>query len=194
MPNIYLTFDDGPEGFSTPKILDTLKKAGVRATFFVCGKNLERYPEIARRIVNEGHAIGNHTYSHSFIKSFLGLFAGEIAKTGAIIKEITGKETKLFRPPWGRQRPWLGSYLKKNGYRVVLWNIDSKDWSGNSSQDIEKKVIKDLKENSVVLFHDNSKRAFYLRRAQTALALPLIIESLKARGYNFVCYNKRAMR
>ncbi|MGB9877262.1 MAG: polysaccharide deacetylase family protein, partial [bacterium] len=127
---IYLTFDDGPEGDFTLKVLDLLRDWGAKATFFVCGKNCEIFPHILKREVEEGHSIGNHTYSHNRLLVYLGLIKGEVERTRRIICELTGREVNLFRPPWGVMVPWLRWYLIREGYRLVFWDIDTRDWSG----------------------------------------------------------------
>ena len=116
---VFLTFDDGPNEPYTSKILDILKEHQAKASFFACGKNIERYPDSIKRIVAEGHTIGNHAYTHSKLISRLGLLAGEIEKTSKIIEQITGRKTHYFRPPWGMLTPWLRSYLRKNNYQII---------------------------------------------------------------------------
>jgi peptidoglycan/xylan/chitin deacetylase (PgdA/CDA1 family) len=170
---VFLTFDDGPNEY-TLKILEGLKKFDAQATFFVCGKNCQKYPEVLKRIFEEGHSIGNHSFSHS-IKFFFN-FKNEIEKTNEIIKEITGIETKIFRPPWGILTPWLKRSLFENDYQIILWDIDSKDWKNKSANLIEKEIFKKIKSGSIILFHDC---------LQTSLALPKILEELKKKDYVF---------
>jgi peptidoglycan/xylan/chitin deacetylase (PgdA/CDA1 family) len=180
---ICLTFDDGPSPF-TLQILDVLKKFNVKATFFVCGKCIENYPEIAKRIVKEGHKIGNHTFSHSFFLSLSGLLKEEIEKTEEIIYKVTNVKTKLFRPPWGILRPWLKKFLKEKGYKIILWDVNSYDWLQIPAKLIEKMVLKKVKENSILLFHDgcHGKKC---SRSQTVIAISSIIKELKKRNCSF---------
>jgi peptidoglycan/xylan/chitin deacetylase (PgdA/CDA1 family) len=159
---IYLTFDDGPNEY-TLKNLEALEKFNLKATFFVVGKNCQKYPWILKKIAKDGHSIGNHSFSHS-IKFFFD-FKREIEETNQIIKKITGIETKFFRPPYGFLPFWLKGYLLKNEYKIVLWDLDSKDWRGR----IDQKIFRKIKPNSILLFHD---------RSETSLALPKILESL----------------
>jgi peptidoglycan/xylan/chitin deacetylase (PgdA/CDA1 family) len=159
---ICLTFDDGPNEY-TLKNLETLKRFNLKATFFVVGKSCQKYPQILKEIVKEGHLIGNHSFSHS-IKFFFD-FKREIERTREIIKEITGIETKIFRPPYGFLHPWLKNYLLKNGYKILLWDVDSRDWKGK----IDQKIFQKIKPNSILLFHDC---------LETSLALPKILENL----------------
>jgi peptidoglycan/xylan/chitin deacetylase (PgdA/CDA1 family) len=166
---ICLTFDDGPNEY-TLKNLETLKKFNLKATFFVVGKNCQKFPQILKEIVKEGHSIGNHSFSHS-IKFFFD-FKREIERTNQIIKEITGIETKIFRPPYGFLHPLLKNYLLKNGYKILFWDVDSRDWRGK----IDQKIFQKIKPNSILLFHD------YL---ETSLALPKILEDLKRKSFVF---------
>ncbi|MGB9598500.1 MAG: polysaccharide deacetylase family protein [Minisyncoccales bacterium] len=167
MKKVFFTFDDGPNEH-TLKILEILKNFEAQATFFVCGKNCKKFPEILKKIFEEGHCVGNHSFSHS-IKFFFD-FKNEIEKTNMIIKEILQIETKIFRPPWGFLTPWLKNYLFKNGYKTILWDIDSQDWRGKISD----KIFKKIKPNSILLFHNCQITCFFL---------PKILEKLKKEGY-----------
>jgi len=144
---IQLTFDDGPNEY-TLKILKTLKEFDIKATFFVVGKNCQKFPEILKEIVKEGHSIGNHSFSHS-IKFFFD-FKREIERTNEIIKKIAGIETKIFRPPFGFLPFWIKNYLLKRNYQIVMWDLDSKDWK----EKIDPKIFQKIKPGSILLFHD----------------------------------------
>lgn len=168
---IFLTFDDGPNEY-TLKILEILKNFDAKATFFVCGKNLEKFPEIAKKIIKDGEEIGNHTYSHSINFLFPWNFKKEIEKTEKIIQKITEVKTRFFRPPWGVLTPWLKNYLLKNGYKIILWDIDSGDWKGKISD----KIFEKIKPYSILLFHDC---------LQTSLALSKILTRFKKRRICF---------
>lgn len=183
--DVFLTFDDGPNEPYTSQILDILKELGAKASFFVCGKSVEYYTEVTQRIMNEGHTLGNHTYSHSIILTFTGFLKREIERTSAVIQKITGVKTNLFRPPWGVAVPWIRSYLKVNNYKIILWDIDSKDWRGGSAQDIEGIVLEKIKPNSIILLHDGKNAKPHHNRSQTVLALPSLIKNLHRRS--FVC-------
>jgi peptidoglycan/xylan/chitin deacetylase (PgdA/CDA1 family) len=193
---IFLTFDDGPNEY-TLKILEILKNFDARATFFVCGKNLEKFPEIAKKIIENGHEIGNHTYSHSINFLFPWNFQKEIEKTDKIIQKITGVKTRFFRPPFGFLTPWLKNELLKNGYKIILWDIDSKDWQGKISDKsrtfarlryftqpqqaagyskVRDKIFEEIKPNSILLFHDC---------LPTSLILSKILATLKKRRLCF---------
>ncbi len=183
LKKVFLTFDDGPSVPSTPRILDILKEFNVKASFFVCGKNAEKFPEITERIAKEGHTIGNHTFSHSFILTLSGLLIKEIEKTNDVIKKITGIETKFFRPPWGFLTPWLKKYLDKKNFKILFWDINSFDWTGLSYKIIEKRILKNVKSNSIILFHDGNGGKFFCNRLNTISLLPTLIKNLRESGY-----------
>ncbi|MFA5157131.1 MAG: polysaccharide deacetylase family protein [Candidatus Omnitrophota bacterium] len=186
---IALTFDDGPSPKWTNLILDELKDAGVKATFFMIGKHVEQYPEVARRIVAEGHDVGVHTYNHPVLLfSPTWHLEKELNDTQAVIKEITGKTTYLFRPP----KAWLSAKEKAEiarlGYTTVLWSLNSKDWVRFDDKHIRNYIYKNARPGDIVLFHD-AGGAFRIEggnRKQTTKTLPRLIEKLKEKGYRFV--------
>jgi peptidoglycan-N-acetylglucosamine deacetylase len=186
---IALTFDDGPSPKWTPLILDTLKEAGVKATFFMIGKYVEKYPDIAKRIAAEGHDVGIHTFHHTVLLfSPAGYLEKEIKDTETVIKNITGKTTKLFRPP----KAWLTAREKRKitdlGYKIVLWSLSSKDWVRFHDKHIRRFILSNVQPGDIVLFHD-AGGAFKVEggnRKQTTKTLPRLIEQLKEKGYRFV--------
>lgn len=184
-PQVFLTFDDGPSVPFTNEILDILAGCQVLASFFVCGKNVERHPEIVKRIAAGGHTLGNHSYSHSRFLSLTGCLSSEIEKTQSIIQKVTGLRVKFFRPPWGYVHPWLTSYLKKQDYQLVLWDIKVYDWQKPAAAIIAKRVLQKVKPNAVILLHDGDRTRLSCDRSQTVLALPLVIQDLRKRGYEF---------
>lgn len=167
MKELFLTFDDGPNE-QTLRILETLKSFEAKATFFVCGKNCQKHPEILKKIIQEGHSLGLHSFSHS-INFFLN-FRKEIEKTETIIYQITHQTTRLFRPPLGKLTPGLKNYLLRKGYQIVLWDINSNDWLGLFSPSL----FRQLKTGSVLLFHD---------RYRTSIRLAEILKKLKEQDY-----------
>ncbi|MBC7327213.1 polysaccharide deacetylase family protein [bacterium] len=185
MPQIFLTFDDGPHPIYTPTILEILNKYAVKATFFVCGKNIEKYPKILEQIVKNKHSVGNHSYSHSRLLTFIGAFRREIERTTELILKITSLKTNLFRPPWGIRPPWLTRYLKRNGYQLVLWDIDPEDWQRIPAEKIASRVIEKAKDNCIVLLHDGDGIRQKSSRENTVKAIPIIIEALVEKGYTF---------
>lgn len=186
---VALTFDDGPDPKYTSQILDILKKYDVPATFFVVGKNAERHPEILKRMVEEGHSVGNHTYSH---KSLIPLSRAktyyEIIEADQVIKEIIGYKPVLFRPPRGLYTQYARKLLKREKYTIVLWDVSSRDWAEIRYKDIERNVLNNVKPGSIVLFHDSGNLVtnYGGDRHNTVRALPGIIEKLKQDGYIFL--------
>lgn len=182
LQKVFLSFDDGPNEPYTSQILDTLKAESVRASFFVCGKNVRRFPEVTKRIVADGHAIGNHSHSHSFFLTLLGLLKKETLETNQIIESVTGVRPTLFRPPWGLATPWLKSQIPE--MQIVRWDIDSRDWRRPGVEKIVKRVTKNIRPGAIVLLHDGQKTKGG-DRSQTVTALPLLIRALKDKGYTF---------
>lgn len=186
---VALTFDDGPSSIWTPKILDELKKANVKATFFMLGKHVEEYHAIAKRVAEEGHEIGNHSYSHHIIISQKSdNLIKEIKDTEKIIQTVTGKTTIYFRPP----KAWITNKerakIESLGYKVVLWTLNSKDWVTFDDKYMVSYIIKNIQPGDIILFHD-SGGAFSIEggdRHETVRTIPLLIEKLQREGYRFV--------
>jgi len=158
--HISITFDDGPNPDFTPKVLLLLKENNAKATFFLIGKNAEKHPEIVRQIIEEGHTIGNHSYSHS--KNF-GFFsaekvAAELNQTNAILKKIAGKEIKMFRPPFGVTNPNIKKALKTTGHFSIGWSKRSLDTTNLSEEKILKRITSNLKKGDIILLHDTSAK------------------------------------
>lgn len=149
---IALTFDDGPSNKPTSKILDALKKYKGHATFFVLGQRVQYYPEIVHRAIKEGHEIGNHTWDHPLLtKATKEKAKKEIEDTDQLIKELTGYDTSLIRPPYGA----ISEELKKEQEKeIVLWTIDPQDWKYHNKNKIVKKVMTEAKDESIILMHD----------------------------------------
>ncbi len=182
--NIYLTFDDGPNEPYTSQVLDILKEHGAKATFFFCGKNILRFPGVTRRVVEEGHAIGNHTYSHNPWRVITGMLRTEIRKTNDLIEQETGLRTKLYRSPWGITMPWLARWLRKNGFSIWHWDLHAYDWRRPSPEYIAQRIISRAHPGAVVLLHvglDVSGGD----RSEMVQALPSILRELGKEGYVF---------
>lgn len=173
---IALTFDDGPCAGCTDQLLDGLKKRNVKATFFLIGKNAENNPKLVRRIYEEGHLIGNHTYSHVEITKVSDEEAiQELQKTDQIIWKITGEHVQYMRPPFGAWQKELESRLE---VLPVLWTVDPLDWTTENVEEIVNKVVTETKENDIILLHD-----CYKSSVEAALR---IIDDLQKEGYEFV--------
>ncbi|OEH91418.1 polysaccharide deacetylase [Bacillus solimangrovi] len=180
---VALTFDDGPEDKYTPEILDILKEKGVKATFYVVGQQIEKFPEQMRRIVNEGHGIGNHTWSHPDLKNkWSATVKEELLSTQDQIEKVVGLQSDLVRPPYGSYTKAETVLFNEIGLKNILWNVDTEDWSGNSADEILSNVRKDLAPGSIVLQHNFGGNFL----DGTVEALPRIIDELHEEGYQFV--------
>ncbi len=180
---VALTFDDGPWRKTTAQVLDILKKNNIKATFFWVGKHLQLYPDIAPQVIADGHAIGNHTWSHQYHKFAQAEAAKEIDDTAALIYKTTGVKTALFRPPGGNLKNGLAAYAQKNKYAIMMWSVDSGDSHGHhvAAPNLVSSVLKAAKSGGIVLMHDGGGN-----RSTTVEALPQIIDGLRKEGYKFV--------
>ncbi len=187
---VAITFDDGPSPEFTPAILDILKEYNVPATFFMVGAHVEKYPDIARRIVEEGHAVGNHTYNHRNIPTLSAAeLQQEMMRATAAIVEITGVYPQYVRPPRGMYDGRFRRLANLMGQEIVLWTISSRDWRyGVSPQSIIKNVTSRVKGGDIILFHDSGAliRNKGGDRRATVLALPAVIEAIQAKGLQIV--------
>jgi peptidoglycan/xylan/chitin deacetylase (PgdA/CDA1 family) len=179
---IALTFDDGPWPTTSKQILDILQENNIKATFFVVGKMVQEHPDITQRIVNDGHAIANHTWSHHYHRVNRATAAQEIDRTADIIYQTTGVKTNLFRPPGGFLKNGLAAYAKEKDYAVMMWSVVSADTDKRAKpQAYVKNVLKNAKPGGIVLMHDGGGD-----RRRTVEALPKIISGLRDKGYTFV--------
>ncbi len=184
---IALTFDDGPNPPYTEKILDILKKANIKATFFVCGANAKRHPETVKRTAKEGHLISNHTYYHRALPTKLGINYSEINKTQKLIENLTSQKQKLYRPPWGHTPIWIRWYLKRQGFKIISYNAIGKDWQAKiTPTKIATNVTSNVKNGSIILLHDGHNIDEGIDRSKTVAALQIIITGLKQKGFQFV--------
>lgn len=154
---IALSFDDGPTE-ETLKILDVLDRYRVKAGFFCIGKSIEENPEIFKEIINRGHMVGNHTYSHTRKMGFLSskTIKNEIDKCNAVVEKLTGMKLLLFRPPFGIINPKTQKALKMTGHKVIGWSVRSYDAILNSEDYVLKRITRNLKTGDVILLHDNN--------------------------------------
>jgi peptidoglycan/xylan/chitin deacetylase (PgdA/CDA1 family) len=162
---ILLTFDDGPHPIYTNLLLDELKKENIKAIFFCIGKNIEEYPDIIRRIHNEGHWIGNHTYSHSISWTFSNKkrVLNELIQVENQMTNILGESKKIFRPPFGVTNPIISKACTSLQLKSVTWNIRTYD-TLLSIDSILKTLNKTLKGNQIVLLHDNREQCTELTK------------------------------
>lgn len=185
---IAMTFDDGPQDVYTPQILDILKKYRVKATFFLIGKNVEAFPEVAKRIAQEGHCIGNHTYSHPDLvlknKERIRL---ELKKAEGTVYKAIGVRPYLFRPPYGADNHWVSLEAENLGYVIIQWSVSGLNGRKDPRFDkLAQKVIANTQSGSIILLHDGSRLSNKINRSQIVKALPIIIESLQQKGFQFV--------
>lgn len=173
---IAITFDDGPHPSYTAQLLDGLKERGIHATFFVTGEHAELHPDIIERMFNEGHLIGNHTYSHiQLTKGNREAFKEELIKTNEILKNITGQDVQYVRPPYGS---WDKNFEKELNMFPVLWTVDPLDWCSKNVDCITDKIVNKVEENDIILMHD-----YYDTSVTAALKA---VDELLEEGYTFV--------
>lgn len=179
--SVALTFDDGPSS-DTDLILNVLGEQGVRATFFMVGRQVERHPQAARRVVAEGHEIGNHSYSHPIY-----LYHGaretrrQMRRAQEVIAKITGVEPKVARPPCGVRTPAYFAAARELNLRTVQWSVAGFDWKRIGASEIAHNVLKEARAGSIILLHDGDSE-LKRGRIETVMALPLIIKGLRKRG------------
>jgi peptidoglycan/xylan/chitin deacetylase (PgdA/CDA1 family) len=179
---IALTFDDGPHPRYTPQILEILDEFGIKATFFVIGVNAKYYPDTMEDIIRSGHEIGNHTYSHPHVSGLNSItLTDEVEKCESTIYGLTDYKTKLFRPPEGLIDADIRSVLRELDYKVILWDIDTKDWANTPAEEIADNVIEHIESGDIILMHD-----YIAHNSPTPEALKIFIPKLISMGYKFV--------
>lgn len=175
--------DDGPHPVYTREMLKVLREEDVPATFFLLGQNIELYKDVVKEISEDGHLIGNHTYHHVQITTLPAEQAcEEIQKTNSLIEELTGKNTEYVRPPFGTWNEGLESDLN---LIPVMWTIDTLDWTTQNADRIVEQVVKNAKENDIILMHDSYE--------STVQAVERIITLLEAKGFEFVTVDEVIM-
>lgn len=173
---VAITFDDGPNPDYTEILLAGLKERGVRATFFLLGKEVERYPKIVEDIYADGHLIGTHSYEHVNLNNLCDAAAVEqVDKTNQAIYELTGEYPEFIRPPFGS---WKCNLDYETKMIEVLWDVDPLDWKTDNSDVIAKRVVDKVQENDIILLHDASE--------SSVNAAFKIIDELQKEGYTFV--------
>lgn len=188
-PYIAITFDDGPHPQYTPKILEILKEKQVPATFFMVGRHILKYPDIAMRVRAEGHDVGNHTFSHrDMVAVSRKTILKEVNDADTAIRKILGIRTKLFRPPRGLLSAAAKKLLVENGYKVAYWTVSAQDWRRDTPKTMVKRILRHIRYGGIILFHDSGAllRSEGGRRACTIEALPMVIDELRAGGFQIV--------
>lgn len=179
---VALTFDDGPHPKYTPQILDILEEYGVEATFFAVGTNAEMYPKLILREIEEGHEVGNHTYNHYHTRNLdAATFRRDVLACDRALEKITGEKVRLFRPPEGVCTEDTRMLCEEEGYRIILWSVDTRDWAHTPVETIYRNVMENTKNGSIILMHD-----FIGKNSPTPAALRQIIPSLQEAGFEFV--------
>lgn len=174
---VYLTFDDGPIPQVTPALLDILREEGVHATFFMVADNAAKYPELVRRVREEGHHVGNHTYHH--LKGWRTSLADYMANVADADRVLGG--TRAFRPPYGRIWPWQKRALLRLGYRIYMWDVLTHDYNKNYSPERMMSIIRRYtRRGSIINFHDSIKS-----NERMLATVPEAIRFLKSKGYEF---------
>lgn len=173
---VALTFDDGPHPVYTERLLDGLKERNVKATFFLIGKSADKYPDLVKRMAEEGHLIGNHTMDHVQLNHQTYEKALEqIRKSNQVISQITGQTPRYIRPPFGE---WSKELEEEVDMTAVLWDVDPVDWKVKNTETVVKRILKNAGEGDIILLHD-----VYGTSVDAALE---IVDQMRAEGYEFV--------
>jgi peptidoglycan/xylan/chitin deacetylase (PgdA/CDA1 family) len=183
---VALTFDDGPNPDATPAILDALRARGVKATFFILGRHAERWPDLVKRVADEGHAIGNHGYYHRKLHLKSPAYVrDDLTRGTTMIERASGVHPALFRAPHGFRSPWVTAIARSLGQRTVGWSLGVWDSDRPGVDAIVRKTIDGARPGSILLLHDGDGYDPRGDRMQTAQAVPVIIDRLLEDGYQF---------
>lgn len=179
---IYLTFDDGPTPDVTEWVLEELKKHQAKATFFCIGKNIDSNTDLFQKIIDDGHIIGNHTFNHfNGWKSKTDDYLKNTTECQNLIDKLHPKNSRLFRPPYGKIKQSQSKKLRESGYRIIMWDILSADFDQSiTPEKCLKNVLKNAVSGSIIIFHDSSKGYKNLK-----YVLPRTLQELKNRGFIF---------
>jgi peptidoglycan/xylan/chitin deacetylase (PgdA/CDA1 family) len=186
---IAITFDDGPNEPYTSEVLDILDKYNVKATFFCVGKNVELYPETARRIVAEGDVLANHSYTHDANHALTEYGARDLVMAENAIFDTVGVRPHLYRPPHGKKSPWELDAVRDQGMIEVTWSVSSAELNGATAPSLANNIVRETRGGEIILMHDGYGTSHNCQNADKSLtveALPTIIEKLQAEGYRFV--------
>jgi peptidoglycan-N-acetylglucosamine deacetylase len=180
LPYVAITFDDGPHGEISLKLLDLLKTLKLPSTFFVVGKQARKYPEIIERIALDGHELANHTYNHFRLPTIpLSEVPSELNRTRDLLQSIVGAPTRLFRPPGGEYNDAIQKIVEREGYTSILWTDDPADYKKErTSEQIERFILRDITPGGIILLHDGLPA--------TMACLPSVVAKIRAKGLIFV--------
>lgn len=182
---VALTFDDGPDSIIMPQILEILKQHGVNGSFFLIGENVQKNASVVKKAYNEGNLVLSHSFSHPDLTTLTAEgIKNQLTNSESAIFKVVGKKPAIFRPPYGAVNDQVIESAKLNGDKIIIWSIDTLDWSQKEKTNIIKNVINNVRSGEIILMHCNEDKAM------TAAALPEIIDTLKAEGYNIVTLDK----
>jgi peptidoglycan/xylan/chitin deacetylase (PgdA/CDA1 family) len=172
---VYLTFDDGPSPHTTPFLLEMLEANGIKASFFLIGREAEKYPDLVKAIHDGGHSIGNHTYSHLYMPGLkCSELENEVERTNNILEDITGEKTKIFRPPFGHMDQRTAQVLTEREMHPVYWTQAPEDWAIPGAHRVVRRLLMRLKPGSLIVLHEGMEL-----KEQTITAAKEIIYSCK---------------
>jgi|ERR1700677_2812072 peptidoglycan/xylan/chitin deacetylase (PgdA/CDA1 family) len=184
---IALTYDDGPNDPHTLRLLEVLAKHSVHATFFLIGRYVQQRPEIVREIVQAGHVVGNHTFTHPLLtfKSEKEIHL-ELSQCSSALREVLGEHSNLFRPPFGGRRPAVFRAARALSLEPVMWNVTGYDWTAPPASTIERKVAQQIRGGDVILLHDGGHKQMGADRSNTVIATDHLIANYQSSSYEFV--------
>ena len=186
-----LTYDDGPNDPHTLRLLEVLAKHNVLATFFLIGRYVEQRPDLAREIVQAGHTVGNHTFTHPLlILQSEPEIRRQLTRCKAALQDAVGQHSNLFRPPFGGRRPAVLHIAREIGLQPVMWNVTGYDWNAPPAAAIERKVASHIRGGNVVLLHDGGHKQLGSDRSQTVIATDHLLTRYKSEGFEFVTIPK----
>jgi peptidoglycan/xylan/chitin deacetylase (PgdA/CDA1 family) len=182
-----LTYDDGPNDPHTFRLLEILARHHVRATFFLIGRFVRQRPDIVRELIQGGHVVGNHTFTHPLLTFQSAVeVRKQLRDCRAALQDAIGEHSNFFRPPFGGRRPAVLDSARRLGLEPVLWNVTGYDWNAPPAEVIERKVQKQIRGGDVILLHDGGYRQMGADRSQTVLATDHLISRYGSQGYEFV--------
>jgi peptidoglycan/xylan/chitin deacetylase (PgdA/CDA1 family) len=182
-----LTYDDGPNDPHTFRLLEILARHNVRATFFLIGRYVAQRPDIVRELIQAGHVVGNHTFTHPLLTVQSAVeVRKQLRDCRSALQDAIGKHSNFFRPPFGGRRPAVLDIARELGLEPVMWNVSGYDWKAPPAEVIERKVRKQIRGGDLILLHDGGHRQMGADRSQTVLATDHLISRYRSEGYEFL--------